>query len=274
MAIYAIGDVQGCCDELQQLLDELNIDPAADELWFVGDLVNRGPRSADVLRLVHSLGKSAVVTLGNHDLHLIALAYGHGPDKQEDQLTAVLEETDGEVLIDWLRNCPLIHYRPDLNTMMVHAGIPMQWDPLLSVKLAREVEAAVSGDDCDEFLADMYGELPDVWDPELRGNDRLRLITNSLTRIRFCDELGRMDLKPKGPPDEQTANLTPWFDLPNRAADSVRIVFGHWSAIGLVQRKNLLGLDTGCVWGGQLTAARLDGPTRIYQVHSSQPRRF
>lgn len=274
MSIYAIGDVQGCYDELQRLLDLLRVDPADDELWFVGDLVNRGPYSTEVLRLVRSLGKSAVVTLGNHDLHLIALAYGHRPRTGEQFLAPVLREADSDELIDWLRRRPLAHYRPDLNTLMVHAGVPLQWDPLLTIKLAREVGAVIGGDDCDAFLAEMYGELPDQWDPNLSGNDRLRLITNSLTRMRFCELSGRVALRPKGPPGTQADHLIPWFDLPQRAADAVRIVFGHWSAVGLVQQQNLLGIDTGCVWGGKLTAVRLDGPTRVYQVPSSQPKRF
>jgi bis(5'-nucleosyl)-tetraphosphatase (symmetrical) len=274
VAIYAIGDVQGCFDELQRLLERLNFDTANDEVWFVGDLVNRGPHSAKVLRLVRSLGKSAVVTLGNHDLHLIALGRGHRMSGNDKDLAAVLREPGSDELIDWLRGQSLAHYRPDLNTLMVHAGLPPQWDPLLTVKLAREVEAVIGGDQVDTFLPEMYGDRPNHWDATLTGNDRLRFITNSLTRLRYCDRSGLLDLAPKGPPGTQAKRLWPWFELPDRAAAAVRIVFGHWSAAGLVQRKNLLGIDTGCVWGGTLTAVRLDGPTRIYQITSSQPKRF
>jgi bis(5'-nucleosyl)-tetraphosphatase (symmetrical) len=264
MAIYAIGDVQGCYDEVTHLLDTLNIDPATDEVWFVGDLVNRGPGSLEVLRLVRSLGNAATVTLGNHDLHLLAAAEtGRQPD---DSLAPVLAAPDADELLDWLRDQPLTHYRPDLNTLMVHAGIPHEWTPELAVELGREVEAVLQGSGRKAFFMQMYGEQPDRWSPELQGMERLRCITNGLTRIRFCRDDGRMDFTEKGSPGEQPAGLVPWFDLPGRATESVRVVIGHWSTLGLVQRDNLLALDTGCVWGRQLTAARLDGPLEIHSV--------
>ena len=274
MALYAIGDIQGCYGAFAKLLKRINFNPKNDRLWLVGDLVNRGPQSLKVLRHVMSLGDSAQCVLGNHDLHLIALARGHRMTGDDKDLAAVLREADSDELIDWLRRRPLAHYRPDLNTLMVHAGVPPQWDPLLTVKLAREVEAVIGGDQVDAFLPEMYGDRPNHWDATLTGNDRLRFITNSLTRLRYCDRSGLLDLAPKGPPGTQARRLSPWFELPDRAAAAVRIVFGHWSAAGLVQRQNLLGIDTGCVWGGTLTAARLDGPTRIYQVSSGQPKRF
>jgi bis(5'-nucleosyl)-tetraphosphatase (symmetrical) len=266
MAIYAIGDVQGCYDELTRLLELLNVDTAKDELWFVGDLVNRGPRSLDVLRLVASFGNAATVTLGNHDLHLLAVA--QDPGKAEESLAEVLAAEDADHLLTWLRHRPLVYYRPDMNTMMIHAGVAPQWDPLQTVRLAREVETALRGDRWKIFLAKMYGQQPDRWSPELTGIDRLRFITNCLTRMRFCHADGRLEFSEKGPPGEQAEGLTPWFDLPDRATESVRIVCGHWSALGLLERSNILAIDTGCVWGRQLSAIRLDGPRRVYSVEA------
>lgn len=271
MATYAIGDVQGCHDELARLLDTLKADPARDELWFVGDLVNRGPRSAAVLRLVRSLGPAAVVVLGNHDLHLLAYAAGKPLRRGDDALREVLDAPDAGELTDWLARQHLAWYRPELNTLMVHAGVASAWDPLLTVKLAREVEQLLRGPQRGAFLAAMYGDEPDAWSPDLRGIERARFIVNCLTRIRYCQPDGRLDFRDNGPPGTQADGLLPWFELPGRASAAVRVVFGHWSSIGLLQRRNLLGLDTGCVWGRTLTAARLDGPTRFYTVPSSLP---
>ncbi len=267
MAIYAIGDIQGCCDELARLLDRLDFDTTEDELWFVGDLVNRGPGSLEVLKLVESLGSAAVVTLGNHDLHLLAVAESDQPP--DDCFAPILAAEDAGRLLHWLRHRPLSHYRPELNTLMVHAGIPPQWDPLQTVKSAREVENALQGKHWKEFLAGMYGQRPDRWSPDLKGTDRLRFITNALTRTRYCHADGRLEFSQKGPPGEQPGHLFPWFDLTDRGTQSVRIVFGLWSTLGLLQRPNLLAIDTGCVWGRQLTAVRLDGPPRVYSVDSA-----
>jgi bis(5'-nucleosyl)-tetraphosphatase (symmetrical) len=265
VAIYAIGDIQGCYDGLSRLLDQLKLDHDHDELWFVGDLVNRGPRSLEVLRLVKSLPRTVVV-LGNHDLHLLAYGLAGNTKVSDKDLRAVLAASDCDELLDWLRQRPLAHYRADLNTLMVHAGIPAAWDPLLTVKLAREVERVLRGEGCEEFLTEMYGDKPDRWSPTLGGIDRLRFIVNSCTRMRYCHADGRLDFSHNGPPGSQPAGLHPWFDLPDRAAQFVRIVFGHWSALGFLQRANLLGLDTGCVWGRSLTAVRLDGPARVFSV--------
>ncbi|MCL4720499.1 MAG: symmetrical bis(5'-nucleosyl)-tetraphosphatase [Gammaproteobacteria bacterium] len=266
MATYAIGDVQGCCDQLEQLLEVLRFTPARDELWFVGDLVNRGPRSLDTLRLIRSLGSAATVVLGNHDLHLIALAFGNRARAREHELADVLAATDAPELIDWLRHRPLACYRPELNTLMVHAGVPPGWDPLLTVKLAREVEKALRGPGCASYIRGLYGDRPQAWSPNLEGQDRLRFITNCLTRMRYCHTDGTLDFRETGPPRSQPPGLMPWFDMPDRQTATVRIVFGHWAALGLLQRDRLLGIDTGCVWGRQLTAVRLDGPARVFSV--------
>jgi bis(5'-nucleosyl)-tetraphosphatase (symmetrical) len=266
MAIYAIGDIQGCYDELSRLLDGLRLDPVDDEIWFVGDLVNRGPRSLDVLRLVRSLGRAAIVTLGNHDMHLLAYALTDSARTPEAGLRQVLEAPDRDALTDWLRSRSLAHYRPDLNTLMVHAGVAPEWHPLQTVKLAREVERILRGDDCAAFLREMYGDQPDRWSAALAGTDRWRFILNCLTRIRYCRADGGLDFAENGPPGSQPADLVPWFEVAGRAAQAVRIVFGHWSSLGFLQRANLLGLDTGCVWGRTLTAVRLDGPARVFSV--------
>jgi bis(5'-nucleosyl)-tetraphosphatase (symmetrical) len=273
VSIYAIGDVQGCYDELSRLLDRLKLDPAVDEVWFVGDLVNRGPKSLEVLRLVKQLGRSAMVTLGNHDLHLLALALTDRAPVKDDDLRDVLDAPDAAELIDWLRRHPLAHYRPEMNTLVVHAGVPPQWDPLQTIKLAREVEKILRSEAGPGFLEAMYGKEPGCWSNSLEGYDRLRYITNALTRIRLCGRDGRLELSQKGPPPEKPGDSLPWFDIDGRATANVRVVFGHWSALGLLQRQNLLGLDTGCVWGGTLTAARLDGPLQLTSEDSLGHRR-
>ncbi len=266
MAIYAIGDIQGCYDELARLLDVLKVDTSNDEIWFVGDLVNRGPRSLDVLRLARALGRAAIVVLGNHDLHLLAFALAGGARVPETDLRQVLDAPDCAELVNWLRTRPLAHYRPDLNTLMVHAGVAPAWDPLQTVKLAREVERVLRSNDCAAFLREMYGNEPDRWSPNLSGTGRLRFILNCLTRIRYCRDDGGLDFAENGAPGSQPATLTPWFEFPGRATHAVRIVFGHWASLGFLQRVNLLGLDTGCVWGRSLTAVRLDGPARVFAV--------
>ncbi len=266
MAIYAIGDVQGCHDALARLLDALRIDPATDEIWFVGDLVNRGPQSLEVLRLVKSLGRAATVVLGNHDLHLLAAGLtGQGRGSGQN-LRTVLDAPDHGELLDWLRTRPLAHYRADLNTLMVHAGVVPAWDQLQTVRLAREVEQVLKGADCAALLGAMYADEPARWAADLAGTPRLRFIINCLTRIRYCRSDGRLDFTANGPPGSQAPGLVPWFELPDRATRAVRVVFGHWSALGLLQRVNLLGIDTGCVWGRSLTAVRLDGPAHLTAV--------
>ncbi len=273
MAIFAVGDVQGCYAELRKLIDELPFDPSDDELWFVGDLVNRGPDALGVLRFVRELGPAARTLLGNHDLHLLALALGKAVPVADDDLAPVLAAADGQELVDWLRRQPLAHHDPDLNTLMVHAGIIPGWSGPDTLAHAREVESVLRGDDCGEFLTAMYGSRPDRWSETLEGQDRLRFITNCLTRIRFVRADESLDFDQKGPPGSQPPGLAPWFEMPDRATSGLRIVFGHWSTLGFLQRPNLLGLDTGVVWGGKLTAVRLDAPGGPYQVKSTVDRR-
>ncbi len=275
MAVYAIGDVQGCYSELRTLLDKLAFDPAKDQLWLTGDLVNRGPESLQTLRFVKSLENACITVLGNHDLHLLALRFAPAPPDISHNLSPVLQASDADELFDWLRNRPLAHYCAALDTLMVHAGIAPAWDGLKTLQLAAEVEAQLRSDDAPELLQAMYGRDPARWDDGLNGAPRLRCITNHLTRIRLVSADGGMDFSYKGPLDQAPAGLMPWFKHPELASGSRRIVFGHWSALGLVREDKLVGLDTGCVWGGSLTACQLDVPdAEPVQVASEQPARF
>jgi len=275
MAVYAIGDVQGCLSELQQLLDKLKFDTASDQLWLVGDLVNRGPDSLGTLRLVRSLGEQCITVLGNHDLHLLALCIADSTPDISHTMQDVLDADDRDELIDWLRQQPLAHYDAALDTLMVHAGIPPQWDGLQTLQLASEVEAVVRSDEAAAFFTAMYGKEPARWDDALTGQDRVRCITNQLTRLRFCTADGTMNYDYKGPVGGEPDDVSPWFDLPDRNIGSRRIVFGHWSALGYLNRGDVIGLDTGCVWGDRLTAIQLDDPeAEAVSVPSSLPRKF
>jgi bis(5'-nucleosyl)-tetraphosphatase (symmetrical) len=260
MATYAIGDIQGCHDELQRLLEKVRFDPAADRLWLTGDLVNRGPKSLEVLRFVHQLGDSAVTVLGNHDLHLLALwQHQHHHFKSNDTLAGIFEAEDSETLLHWLRRQPLMHYDAELDIAMLHAGLPPQWGRDQALACAAEVEAVLQGPRFHEFLGHMYGNKPALWSEQLRGWDRLRFIVNCFTRLRFCTLDGRLDFKHKGHPDaQQTADHLPWFRIPQRHSRELRIVFGHWSTLGLYQQDNVHAIDTGCLWGGELTALKLE----------------
>jgi bis(5'-nucleosyl)-tetraphosphatase (symmetrical) len=267
---YLIGDVQGCCDALQRLLDVLAFSPSRDHLVALGDLVNRGPDSLGTLRLLRGLGNAATCLLGNHDLHLLAVAHGVRPAHRNDTLAPILEAADHDEWIDWLR-----HRRMALDEdgwLMVHAGVAPQWDRALTMTLAAEVEARLRSSDLRDFLVVMYGNQPTRWESDLQGADRLRFAINALTRIRFVDTEGALDLKTKEAADKAPKGLVPWFDAPGRMTQGVPIAFGHWSTLGLRQRPDLLALDTGCVWGGQLSAARLiDGQApEIIQVQCAQ----
>ena len=262
MAVYAIGDVQGCADQLEALLLRLDFDAHLDRLWFVGDLVNRGPRSLDTLRLVRSLGAVAIVVLGNHDLHLLAIARGGAPWKSTDGgLEQVMAAPDREALLDWLQAQPLMHHDPRLRASLLHAGLPPQWDVATASGCAREVEHGLQGERVGELFAHMYGNEPSLWHDDLDGWDRLRFTINAFTRLRVCHvDDGRMLLSHKGPPETAPTGAVPWFRVPWRRSAGERLVFGHWSALGYVDEQGVLGLDTGCVWGGALTAQRIDAP--------------
>lgn len=274
MAIYAVGDIQGCYDELQLLLETIHFDPKLDTMWFVGDLVNRGPKSLKTLRLIKGLGDAAVCVLGNHDLHLLALALTGDAPVSSGNLDKVLQGKDSDELIEWLRHRPLAHYDTDLDTLMVHAGVIPRWSVKKVLARAKEVEEVLRGNKPKKFLSEMYGKLPNSWSRELTGNDRLRFITNSLTRIRFLTSDGKLDLSEKLGPKDARKGLVPWFEAPKRETANTRIVFGHWSTLGLMDKPGLLALDTGCVWGGALTAVRLDGPGVLIEVPSQRPKKF
>lgn len=262
MAVYAFGDVQGCHDELQRLLERLNFDPDQDELWFTGDLVARGPKSLQTLRLLRELGKRVVSVLGNHDLHLLAIAEGIHSEKPRDALRQVLDAPDAGELLAWLRQRPLAHYDAQLGFLMVHAGLPPQWNLDTTLSCAREVERLLRGEDYRQLLQHMYGNEPAQWDPALAGPERARFIVNALTRMRFCTREGRLDFEHKGSPGSQPPELLPWFQVPQRKCAALDIVFGHWSTLGNARSPHAWALDTGCVWGGKLTALRLDGKER------------
>jgi bis(5'-nucleosyl)-tetraphosphatase (symmetrical) len=266
MSTYAIGDVQGCLSSLQKLLPLL---PDSDRLIFVGDVVNRGPQSLATLRFVKQLvdaGK-AVALLGNHDLHLLAAADGIRPQHDSDTLQGILSAHDRNELLDWVRCCPLAHREHD--TLFVHAGVLPDWTVEQTLQLAEEVRTRLAADDHVDFLREMYGNEPRRWRDDLTGHDRLRCVVNALTRVRMVDADGAMYLKHKGASRDAPPDLVPWFDHPRRATRGTPIVFGHWSSEGLVMRDDVIGLDTGCVWGGKLTALRL-ADRALFQVDCLQ----
>lgn len=267
MPTYAIGDVQGCFDEFQQLLEKIEFNPRRDRLWLAGDVVNRGPRSLDVLRFIMRLGDRALTVLGNHDLHLLAVAEGLARANRRDTLNAILDAPDRDELLDWLRHRPLLHHDPALGFTLIHAGLPPQWDVEAASACAHEVEAVLRGPGWRDLSSHMYGDEPRAWDAKLQGHARLRFIVNCLTRLRFVDNDGRVALEPSGPPGTQPAGYHPWFEAPDRRSRGERIVFGHWSQLGRVHwpRERVFGIDTGCVWGNALTALRLEDET-VYSV--------
>lgn len=261
--ILAIGDLQGCDDALARLLDAARFDPSTDRAWFCGDLVNRGPDSLGTLRRVVALGDAAVSVLGNHDLHLLAVAAGARRAHRSDTLREILDAPDAEALIHWLRHRPMAHH--EAGHLLVHAGVPAAWDAGRTVSLAAEVEAALRGPGWRDFLRDMYGNRPDAWDEGLAGIERLRVIVNALTRMRFVTPAGRMDFDTKDGSGPPPAGHVPWFDAPRTDPVGATVVFGHWSTLGLLLREDVIGLDTGCVWGGRLTGIEL-GTRRLHQV--------
>ncbi|MGO9933065.1 MAG: symmetrical bis(5'-nucleosyl)-tetraphosphatase [Steroidobacteraceae bacterium] len=260
MAHYAIGDVQGCDAELGELLGKLKFSADRDSLWFVGDLVNRGPDSLKVLRRVRALGDAAAVILGNHDLHLLAVACGCARLRSDDTLAQVLAAPERAALFEWLQCRPLMHEDSSLHVCMVHAGLPPQWDLKLARQCAREFEKSLRRDP-GKLFDRLYGDQPDRWDDALEGEARLRFIVNCFTRLRYLDAEGRLALRAKGAPKKaQTRTLVPWFEASGARWRGSRIVFGHWSTLGFFQNADVTGIDTGCVWGDRLTALRLDVP--------------
>jgi bis(5'-nucleosyl)-tetraphosphatase (symmetrical) len=262
---YVIGDLQGCYDPFRRLLDKIAFDPAKDRLWITGDLVNRGPKSRKTLRYVRKLGDAAICVLGNHDLHLIALANGiKQAGSYYGSLKKILKKDDCGELIDWLRYRPLAHHSFDLNTLMVHAGLPPQWSVEDALARAAELETELRSDSYVDFLKEMYGNKPAKWSDSLTGYKRLRFIVNSFTRMRMVRKNGALDLDYTGQPEKAPSRLTPWFAVEDAKWKGTRIVFGHWSALGLMVNDDFIAVDTGCVWGRQLTAVRLDkGPTVV-----------
>lgn len=257
MATYVIGDIQGCLQSLTVLLDHVGYRDGPDRLWFTGDLVNRGPESLETLRFIKGLA-APVIVLGNHDLHLMAVACGERRASKDDTLHAILSAPDRDELLDWLRKQPLLYYDDRTKVALVHAGLPAQWDINEAKTHASELETALQGPDFCRTLAGLYGPRPDIWDDNLAGAERLRFIANALTRVRYCDLQGRLDMSDKGPVGTQRAGLVPWFDVPSRRSLSTRIIFGHWSSLGARHFANAICLDSGCLWGGSLTALRLE----------------
>ncbi len=271
MALYFIGDVQGCDSALQRLVDEISFSPSRDTLYLLGDLVNRGPDSAGVLRRLMRYGSAAKCLLGNHDMHLLAAAHGVRKPSRSDTLNGVLDAPDRQEMLDWLcqQKLALLEAISSRNYLMVHAGVLPQWTAAQTVALAGEVEAVLRGPGLSDFLHQMYGDMPTQWQESLTGMDRLRCILNALTRIRFCTPSGGMEFEAKGlTVDAAPAGYVPWFNAPGRQTADVVVAFGHWSTLGWLDRPDLLSLDSGCVWGGCLSALRLaeSGPSATTQA--------
>ncbi len=264
MSTYVIGDIQGCYQALQNLLALVEFKPETDRLWTCGDLVNRGPESLAVLHFFKALSPAPIIVLGNHDLHLLAVAAGTRQAGSKDTLNDIFSASDAEQLCDWLRYLPLMHHDPQTHFTLVHAGLAPQWTLQQAQSLAREVEAVLQGPDYIQLLQNMFGDTPASWSDDLTGWPRLRFIINAMTRIRFCTPQGELDLNFKGPPGAQPSSLLPWFELPERKTQQNPILFGHWAALnGQTTVENIYALDTGCVWGNQLTALRLEDKQRF-----------
>ncbi|NOY67762.1 MAG: symmetrical bis(5'-nucleosyl)-tetraphosphatase [Gammaproteobacteria bacterium] len=260
MSTYAIGDIQGCFDSLQTLLDKIKFNPDHDKIWFAGDLVNRGPDSLRTLRFIKQLKDSAIIVLGNHDLHFLAVTEGYAKHTQDDNLDELLNAADLDELVDWLRIQPVFYHNEKLGFSMIHAGLPPQWDFTQTRQAANELEEILQSDNYIHFLKNMYGNKPDRWSASLQGMDRLRFITNSFTRLRYCSNDGELYLKEKGPIGTQSTGQ-PWFHVEDRASRNMKIIFGHWSTLGPYHEQGIYALDSGCLWGGKLTALRLEDET-------------
>lgn len=259
MALYLIGDVQGCDSALQRLLDEISFSASRDTLYLLGDLVNRGPDSAGVLRRLMGYGAAAQCVLGNHDLHLLAVAHGVRKPHRKDTLAGILNASDRAAMLDWLRmqRMAILENIQGHELLMLHAGVLPSWSASKTIALAREVETVLRSPALGEFLHLMYGDEPDSWSDSLTGTARLRVIVNALTRLRFCDDAGRMEFSAKKGADATPPGYRPWFDVPGRQTADVTVAFGHWSTLGWLERTDVIALDTGCVWGGCLSALRI-----------------
>lgn len=269
---YLVGDLQGCCSALDRLLSKIDFSASRDRLYVLGDLVNRGPASLATLQRLRGLGNAATCLLGNHDLHLLAVSLGVRKPGRKDTLDDILAAPDRDEWIDWLRQRRMAVF--EHGWLMVHAGVAPQWERDTALRLAGEVEQRLRAADWGDFMREMYGDAPARWSDELRGSDRLRFVVNALTRLRFVAADGSLDFSAKDGSSAPPPGLVPWFDAPGRRTEGVPIAFGHWSTLGLIDRPDLLSLDTGCVWGGQLTAARIDGGRReLVQVACEQAQR-
>lgn len=267
MSLYLVGDIQGCGTQLEALIATVTAQDADARWFFLGDLVNRGPRSLDTLRLIRSMGTHAECLLGNHDLHLLAVANGTRKRSGSDTIDDILQAPDRTELLDWLRHRPLAALRD--GTLLVHAGVLPQWDTEKTLALAHEVETVLRGPDWRDFLREMIGNTPAQWQDDLSGMDRLRCIVNALTRLRWCTPEGRMLLKDRDVADVSADQKLAWFAVPGRATSTMKVAFGHWSARGLLIQPTLIGLDSGCVWGGKLSAVRLPDHA-LFQVTCPQ----
>jgi bis(5'-nucleosyl)-tetraphosphatase (symmetrical) len=263
MSTYAIGDIQGCFESLRQLLDRVAFNAGRDRLWFVGDLVNRGPQSLETLRFVRDLGAAALTVQGNHDLHLSMVDAGFGKKNDDDTIAPILAAPDRAELIAWLRSRPLMHVEGEY--ALVHAGLLPQWTVAKARELAAEVESALMAENYREFLGHLFGSKPAAWDEQLKGWDRLRLIVNAMTRMRFCTPEGVIEFRAKGPVDSAPPGCLPWFAVPGRKSADHTLICGHWSALGLFIEPGLMALDSGCLWGGPLTAVRLED-RKVFQI--------
>ncbi len=267
MAIYAIGDIQGHYTPLRHLLDIIHFDPAVDQLWLVGDLVNRGPESLQVLRFVHALGGAAKPVLGNHEIHLLARAFGAIEFKGGDSFNEILIAPDRDELINWIRHLPFVHIDQPLKTIMIHAGIHYKWGRKKLLRYSKEIEAILQGEECLAFLQSMYRHKSKQWKMSKQGWQRLQFIANCCIRLRYYNSQNKLDFNFKGPLHNHPSSLIPWFRHPKRRCRKWRIIFGHWAALGYLQEENVVSLDSGCIWGGQLTAIQLDcRAERIWQV--------
>ena len=276
MSTYAIGGVQGCYSELQSLLNEINFDERRDELWFAGDLVNKGPKSLQTLRFIKALGVNAKITLGNHDLHLLAVAKNIQPLLKKDTIQEILAADDVKEIIDCLKYSRLLITDDNLNFTMVHAGLPPQWSLENAKEFAKECELILQSEKINKLLAEMYGDTPNIWVNSLQDYAKQRFIINCFTRIRFCNSDGMLDFDTKVAPGKQNTSLIPWYSLPNRKTKDNKIIFGHWSTVHIGNERNfkqynVYPIDTGCLWGGRLTAMRLEDE-KVFSVPSEEPK--